>query len=264
MDIFDNHVHVKPEVINFFLSVYKRAGGTAINLVNLTEDCINVECFKRKYEETLEVAEILRKGGLEVVVSIGPYPVNYIVMREREGVKKAMDIYRKATDIAVKIIEEGKANALGEVGRPHFPVASEIIEESNEIMSYIFSASVDNDVPVILHTESLDRDGMCSIMNIAKSAGKTSKVVKHFSAPIFSDNCGIIPSVPASRKNSRAAPWGEKGFFLETDFAGDERNPNFVLPADSVPKRITMLLQEGVDQGKIEESMTFFREFYGT
>ncbi|MGC8645315.1 MAG: TatD family hydrolase [Thermoplasmata archaeon] len=263
MEIFDNHVHVRPEAVDYFLKVFKKAGGTALNLVNLTEDCLTLPSFERRYEETLQVADSLRRGGLEVVVTIGPYPVNYVTLREMEGANEAMNLYRKAVDAAIRLIEDGRANAIGEVGRPHFPVAPEIIDETNLIISYIFSASKDTDIPVILHTESLDERGMCSLMDMAKAAGKTSKVVKHFSAPIFSGNCGIVPSVPAGRRNARSAPWGERNFFLETDFAGDEKNPNFVLPADSVPKRVSMLLQEGFDPGRIEDSMSFFREFYG-
>ncbi|MEM0141609.1 MAG: TatD family hydrolase [Thermoplasmatales archaeon] len=263
MEIFDNHVHVRPGAVSYFSNVFRKAGGTALNLVNLTEECLTLEQFVEKYEETEKVAGSLRKEGFQVVISIGPYPVNYISIREREGVEKAGEIYRKAVEVAIRHIKQGKANAIGEVGRPHFPVPDEIILESNDIISYIFEASRDDDIPVILHTESLDKEGMCSIMKVAEKAGKRTKVVKHFSPPIFSDNCGIIPSVPAGRKNARAAPWGERNFFLETDFAGDEGNPNFVLPADSVPKRVSMLIQEGIEVEKIERSMSFYREFYG-
>ncbi len=161
-------------------------------------------------------------------------------------------------DAALKLIERGEVDAIWEVGRPHFPVNPEIVNESNEIMEYIFQNTADRDIPVILHTESLDSTGMCEIMKMAKRNGKSSLVLKHFSSPIFYENCGIVPSVPAGRKNARAAPWGSNGFFLETDFAGDESNPNFVLPADSVPKRISMLLQEGIEEERLEKSMDFY------
>ena len=262
MNIFDNHVHLNPLSKDFFLKTFKKAGGTSINLVNLTENCRSYEEFAEKYDETISISRGLRQEGLEVVVTIGPYPVNYIDMRERVGREKAAEVYRKSIDLAISLIEDGKANAIGEVGRPHFETASEIIVESNSIMEYIFQSTAGKDIPVILHTESLDSNGMCDIMRMAKKNGKNSLVVKHFSAPIFSENCEIIPSVPAGRKNARAAPWGSSGFFLETDFAGDESNPNFVLPADSVPKRVSMLLQEGIAEDRLEKSMDFYKEFY--
>ncbi|MCL5789077.1 MAG: TatD family hydrolase [Candidatus Thermoplasmatota archaeon] len=261
--IFDNHVHVTPSSIDFFTSVFTKAGGTSINLVNLTEECLSLDDFRKKYEETISISRTLRERGLEVVVSIGPYPVNIIEMRRLLEREKVLELYRKAVDVAIKLIEEGKANAIGEVGRPHFDTSAEIIEDSNTIMEYIFQESADREIPVILHTESLDSRGMCEIMEMARRSGKYSKVVKHFSQPIFKENCNIIPSVPAGRKNSRSAPWGEKGFFLETDFAGDASKPNFVLPADSVPKRVAMLRQEGVEEDRLERSMSFYREFYG-
>ncbi|MEM0134443.1 MAG: TatD family hydrolase [Thermoplasmatales archaeon] len=262
MNIFDNHVHLTPATLDFFVKTFKKAGGTSLNLVNLTEDCRNIGEFEKKYHETISISKLLRVEGLETVVSIGPYPVNYIEMKKQMGAEAALEIYRKSVDLAIKLIEKGEANAIGEVGRPHFEVSSEIMEESNSIMEYIFQSSADKDIPVILHTESLDSKGMCDLMNMARNNGKNSLVVKHFSAPIFSENCDIIPSVPAGRKNARSAPWGEKGFFLETDFAGDENNPNFVLPADSVPRRVAMLIQEGVEEDKIEKSMNFFKDFY--
>ncbi|MDA8054639.1 MAG: TatD family hydrolase [Thermoplasmatales archaeon] len=262
MKIFDNHVHVKHSAVEYFFKTFTRAGGTSINLVNLTEDCFSLEDFEKKYHETISISEVLKARSLEVVVTIGPYPVNYIEMKEKVGRDRSIETYRRATDLAIKLVGEGKANAIGEVGRPHFETGADVIEDSNSIMEYIFQSTSDSDIPVILHTESLDSTGMCDIMNLAKKNGKNSNVVKHFSSPIFNDNCGLVPSVPAGRKNARAAPWGQTGFFFETDFAGDESNPNFVLPADSVPKRVSMLIQEGVEEEKVERSMSFYRDFY--
>ena len=262
MRIFDNHVHLRSSSIDFFLNAFKKAGGTSINLVNLTEDCFSLEEFKRRYEETINISRILREKGLEVVVTIGPYPVNIITMKERMEIGETVEIYRNAVDAAIRLIEEQRANAIGEVGRPHFDTSDEIKEGSKVIMEYIFQSTAERDIPVILHTESLDARGMCDIMEMAKKNGKRSLIVKHFSQPIFSNNCGIVPSVPSGRKNARAAPWGEKGFFLETDFAGDESNPNFVLPPDSVPRRVAMLIQEGMEEEKISKSMDYFLDFY--
>lgn len=262
VNIFDNHVHLSQSTVDFFLRTFTRAGGTSINLVNLTEDCLTFDDFARKYDETISISRTLRERGLEVVVSIGPYPVNYMEMRKIMGREKTIETYKRAVDLAIERIEEGAANAVGEVGRPHFDTEKEAVDDSNEIMEYIFQRTSDKKIPVILHTESLDSNGMCEIMGMARRNGKGSLVVKHFSSPIFANNCDIIPSVPAGRKNARAAPWGSTGFFLETDFAGDESNPNFVLPCDSVPKRVAMLLQEGIAEERIETSMNFYRNFY--
>lgn len=262
MKIFDNHVHLKPESLDFFLDKFRSKGGNALNIVNLTEDCLTLEQFDAKYKETMQIARVLREKDMTVVTTIGPYPVNYMELRRTFGKEVALDILRKAVDCAIRLIEDGKADAIGEVGRPHFEVADEIISESNEVISYIFSVTAERRIPVILHTESLDETGMCNIMKMARKNGKDDLVVKHFSSPMFTNNCGIVPSIPANRKNARLAPWGKKGFFLETDFAGDVSNPNFVLPPDSVPSRVVMLLQEGVDEDAIEESMSYYESFY--
>ena len=262
MIIFDNHVHLKDESIDYFYKRFGMNGGTGLNIVNLTENCFTIDSFVKKYRETELIAKKIMEKGLDVVITIGPYPVNIIEMLKYMEIKEAVSLYEKAIDISVQEIIEHRADAIGEVGRPHFQVDKKIIDASNEIMSYIFSVSKDNDIPVILHTESLDSQGMCGIMELASRVGKRDRIIKHFSQPIFSDNCGIIPSVPANRKNARNVPWGNEGFFLETDFAGDINKPNFVLPADSVPSRIKMLLQEGVEEESINKSMEFYRKFY--
>ena len=262
LTIFDNHVHIKNEAIDFYVKIYKKHGGTALNLVNLTESCGNLECFIAEYERNIKVSKILRENGLEVVVTIGPYPVNIIDMHRYYNSGEIFEIYRNATRKAIKLIDEGKANAIGEVGRFHFEVDKIYQEEANEILKMIACEAHDQNIPIIIHSESLDDRGMCELFNdLNKNCGNL-KIVKHFSRPIFNLNCGIIPSVPASRDNARKAPWGKKGFFVETDFAGDESNPNFVLPPDSVPKRVKMLIQEGVEIDDINTSMNFYREFY--
>jgi len=143
MRIFDNHVHLRSSSIDFFLNAFKKAGGTSINLVNLTEDCFSLEEFKRRYEETINISRILREKGLEVVVTIGPYPVNIITMKERMGIGETVEIYRNAVDAAIRLIEEQRANAIGEVGRPHFDTSDEIKEGSKVIMEYIFQSTAE-------------------------------------------------------------------------------------------------------------------------
>jgi Predicted metal-dependent hydrolase (urease superfamily) len=262
LTIFDNHVHIKNETIDFYVQGYKKSGGTALNLINLTENCVNLECFIAEYERNIKVSRILRESGLDVIVTIGPYPINILAMHRIFNSTEIFEIYRMATKHAIKLISEGKANAIGEVGRFHFEVERTYQEEANEILKMIACEAHDQNIPLIIHSESLDDRGMCQLSNdLTKSCGNL-KIVKHFSKPIYNLNCGIIPSVPASRDNARKAPWGKKGFFLETDFAGDENNPNFVLPLDSVPRRVKMLMQEGVDIDNINSSMNYYKDFY--
>ncbi len=262
LTVFDNHIHLKNESLDFIISTFKNEGGTGLNLINLTEDCQNIECFVSEYERNIRLSKLLRDKGLDVIVTLGPYPVNIMRLREKLSFSDTYEIYEKATDEAIKAVNENHASAIGEVGRFHFPIDERLQEEANTILKMIAAKAHDFDIPLIIHSESLDENGMCELLAfLEKGVGKL-KVVKHFSQPVFNLNCSIIPSVPASRKNARMAPWGKKGFFLETDFVGDYRKPNYVLPPDSVPKRIKMLLQEGVDPDDINKSMEFYKEFY--
>jgi Predicted metal-dependent hydrolase (urease superfamily) len=82
LTIFDNHVHIKNETIDFYVQRYKKSGGTALNLINLTENCVNLECFIAEYERNIKVSRILCESGLDVIVTIGPYPINILAMHK--------------------------------------------------------------------------------------------------------------------------------------------------------------------------------------
>src|SRR2546422_2000933 len=93
--------------------------------------------LRKAYGLTLAMADAVRAAThLQVFVALGPYPVEFIRLRETLGDAPAVDTMTRAIDLAAKYIREGKAVAFGEVGRPHFPVGPDIVRGCNGIVAY--------------------------------------------------------------------------------------------------------------------------------
>ena len=50
-------------------------------------------------------------------------------------------------------VHEGKAHAIGEVGRPHWPVSDEIWELSNDLLDETMHLAAQEGLPLQLHVE---------------------------------------------------------------------------------------------------------------
>ncbi len=202
------------------------------------------------YDRTLRMAlEAREKTNVKVYVTLGPYPVDMLALEERVGLEKAEDILMEGMRLAADHVTDGRAVALGEIGRPHFPVSSDVWNASNRVMLYGMELAADLSCPVVLHTESSTPEVCREIAAMADQAGLArEKVVKHYSPPMIleAENHGLFPSVLASEKNLRTAL--EKGdrFLMETDFLDDPTRPGAVLGIKTVPKRTIKLNLEGL------------------
>lgn len=259
--IFDNHMHLQTEgrfleAVDMFLS----AGGSTFNLVNLPDHTVGTEDhYEKIYSKTLEIASILRRErDLRTPVTLGPYPLDFFAFQEK-GLDP-VDEMKKGVDLACRYISEGRAHAIGEVGRPHFPVSEEVTEKSDEIIFYCMERAAELDCPVILHTNDLDADGYALLEKLAgKARFPLSRVVKHHALPDdLSFSSGIQRSILASRSNVRKIMKAGKPFLLETDYVDDISLGWKVIPPDSVPRRAQLIKSECDDWETVFESA--FRE----
>jgi TatD-related deoxyribonuclease len=253
MIIFDNHMHLRRD--GRYLDAvkeFKNAGGTHFILCQypMVHQVIKEKTYKNVFQRTVDMAiEIQKNIDITVYTTVGPYPVDYIKLKEEFGTEQAIHLMKEGMDTAADFCQEGKSIGIGEIGRPHFPVDQKIMKESNEILAYGMKQAKKISVPVVLHTETTTPNQCKELMHMGKKIGlDASKIVKHFSPPFVNpeENFGLMPSVLASKKNIRKAI--EKGtrFLMETDYIDDPKRPGAVLGPKTVPRRTIELLENNL------------------
>jgi len=251
--IFDNHLHLRRDG-RFIDAIkdFKKSGGTHFVLCQypMPDLVIKNKSYLEGYLETLKMAEEIRsKVDIGVFVTVGPYPVDYLILKERFDRKTAIDLMKKGMDEAANLCQENSCIGIGEIGRPHFPVDEQSIADSNEILLYGMQKAKDVEVPVILHTESTTSENCKEFVEMGKNVGlKPDKIVKHYSPPLIlkDENFGLMPSVLASEKNIVAAAKKGSRFMLETDYIDDPKRPGAVLGPKTIPKKTLSLLKSGI------------------
>ncbi len=256
--VFDNHFHLRHD--GDFLEAVRKfslAGGTAINLTNLPDHSLGTEGYYEKiFDRTLGMAEVIRRETeVFVMVTLGPYPMDYFFFREHG--KDAKQNMFDGIDLAARLYSQGKITAMGEIGLPHFKVEPGVMESIEEVLSHAFEVCGDMGIPVVLHTGDLSPFDVESLCSRAVIAGmKCSSVVKHHGTPdLLGNPSGMIISLPATRDNARQGARSADRFMIETDYIDDPLDRNKFLPPDSVPKRAAMIRQEYENWEKILESI---------
>jgi len=251
--LFDNHLHLRRD--GRFLDAvkdFKNAGGTHFVLCQYPMPAIVIKekSYDSVYQKTLEMAKEIRlKMDIGVFVTVGPYPVDYLKFSEEFGQETAINLMKKGMNEAARLFEEKEIIAIGEIGRPHFPVDEQTIIDANEILLYGMQKAKDVGCPIVLHTESTTPEQCNELMKMGKKAGlKPEKLVKHFAPPLINndENYGLMPSVLASKKNIVEALKKGSRFMMETDYIDDPRRPGAVLGPKTVPKVTKKLLDAGV------------------
>lgn len=253
--ITDNHMHLDPakgeglEAIKKFV----REGGKNVFIVNkLTKDVglsgVSVENFEKLYDTTIRLAEESEELGVRAFPVLGVHPAEFHYMAEQRGLEEARRIAEKALELAAEHVCEGRAVAIGEVGRPHYPVAGQIREACEALLCYAFELARDAGCAVQLHTERVDEAGLLAIAELADRAKlPRERVVKHFSPPLVeaSRKLGVMPSLIATKKNITAALKEGSRFLMESDYIDDASRPGAVVSPRSVPKVTKQLYSEG-------------------
>ncbi len=254
MIIFDNHLHLRRQ--GRYLDAvkdFKKAGGTHFVLCQypMPKIVIKNKSYSDCYSETLKMSrEIKNNIDVEVFVTVGPYPVDYIKFLEKFDRHKSMDLMKKGMDEAVDFCNKYKeCIGIGEIGRPHFEIDKQIFDDSNEILLYGMKLSKENNLPIVLNTESTTPENCKEFVEMGKKIGlDADKIVKHFSPPLVyeNENYGLMPSVLASKKNIVKAIEKGNRFMMETDYIDDLSRPGAVLGPKTVPKRTKDLVEKEI------------------
>ena len=231
---------------------FKKAGGTHFVLCQypMTSLVIKEKSYRNCYLETLKMADEIRsKIDIGVFVTVGPYPVDYIRLIDKFEREVVIEIMKKGMDEAADICEEKQCIAIGEIGRPHFPVDKQMMNDSNDILLYGMKKASDVGVPVVIHTESTTPDQCKELVEMGKKSGlPADKIIKHFSPPLIkeTENHGVMPSVLASNKNIVESLKKGTRFLMETDYIDDPRRPGAVLGPKTIPRRTIELKDKGL------------------
>lgn len=253
--VTDNHIHVDPlngegpiEVANKF----HRAGGSFMIIPNKPTWTVNKNCsFKDAMELVIRyVDEINRDTDVKAFAVVGAHPAE-LSRRVKAGMnlETAELQMRDALKNAQKLVLEGKAVAIGEVGRPHYDVSHQELEVHNRLISYSMELAKDVGCPVQLHTESA---GSEQFLEFAEMADKVNiprnMIIKHFSGAFVleKENHGLTPSLIATKDVVKAGLKKGKNFLMETDYLDDKTRPGAVLGPKTVPRRTFELLKQGL------------------
>jgi len=253
--VTDNHIHVDPlngegpiEVANKF----HRAGGSFMIIPNKPTWTVNKNCsFKDAMELVIRyVDEINRDTYVKAFAVVGAHPAE-LSRRVKAGMnlETAELQMRDALKNAQKLVLEGKAVAIGEVGRPHYDVSPQELEVHNRLISYSMELAKDVGCPVQLHTESA---GSEQFLEFAEMADKVNiprnMIIKHFSGAFVleKENHGLTPSLIATKDVVKEGLKKGKNFLMETDYLDDNTRPGAVLGPKTVPRRTFELLKQGL------------------
>ena len=265
--ILDNHFHLNRN--GRYLDAardFKNAGGTNIVLIHCPDFAApptTKQGHKAAYQNTIDMAESVRSElGLSVRVVLGPHPAafarQFIEWFELDGAKgkeMAMENYRDSVAEAVKFYHEGKAHAIGEVGRPHWDVSQEIWDLSNDLLSETMALAANEGFALQLHVEGELESTYRDMARMADKSGlPKDRLIRHYSPPNVNAEVtqGLTPSVLAGKGAIatllETAEQCSHGFLLETDYMDDLRRPGAVLGPKTVPKRTNQLLAAGIDE----------------
>ena len=264
--VVDQHIHLDRS--NRYLSAieeFVRVGGTGIMLVHKPGFSgslpIDREGYREVYSETISMAEEIReKFEISVGVVLGPHPVAWERQISELGMDRASELHLESVDLALELIEQGKAHCLGEVGRPHYQVSEETWIQANENLSQIMTEAAISKVPVQLHVEDAGSETYSEISQMAMRAGlPLAQTVRHYASPDVSSNFthGLACTVSVGRGSveglvstyaNASAPWG-----METDFLDDPRRPGAVLGPKTIPKRTDELCSALLVENRVRD-----------
>ncbi len=281
--VVDQHIHL--DRTNRYLSAideFVRVGGTGIILVHKPDFGnlpTNLAAYREVYSETISMAQEVRdKFSIDTGIVLGPHPVAWEHQIDSLGLKESTELHIGAANLALDFIENGEAQCLGEVGRPHYPISQDRWSAANQMLEEIMQSAAASQTSIQLHVEENGAQTYSELSQMAVNAGlPLSKTIRHYApADVSTDFTHGLSCTVSVGKDSVAkllqtytktdAMWG-----METDFLDDPRRPGAVLGPKTIPKRTNELCQSILnenDESVVEELLlnihsNWPRELYG-
>jgi TatD-related deoxyribonuclease len=212
-----------------------------------------VEDYLRQFELTEQMGKRIREEtGVVVYPVVAPYPIDLVDTVAALGPAGAVEVHRAALDLAGGWVREGRAVAMGEVGRAHFAVSPEVAHAIDSAFRHAFEVARDVGCPVVVHSADLDAAGFAELAERAREVGfPVARIVKHYARARVAavERQGVVPSYLARRELVRQVQDDPGPWFLETDFLDDPARPGAVLDLATVPRRALALAEQAGDGG---------------
>ncbi|MDP6325117.1 MAG: TatD family hydrolase [Candidatus Thalassarchaeaceae archaeon] len=265
--IWDTHLHLDSSGRGIDAARdFANAGGTHLCLVhkpgfpsNLPE---SIQAVNEAYIGTLEMAKSVRREiGLDVRVILGPHPVVWEKQIHTLGLEKATRLHIDSVALALDYCAEGEAVALGEVGRPHYPVSDEIWNAANEQLETVMHMASQAQVPIQLHVEENGSQTNAELAAICDRSGLTRNCAVHHYAPAdvsesFTHDLSSSVSMGKDSLTTIIETYRHcsSTWTMETDYLDDPSRPGAVLGPKTVPKRTQALVSALLETVGVEQA----------
>ena len=254
----DAHSHINP-IKGLGPSVvgkkFKKNDGWLIVLVTLSPrhfdiNGFDIDSYQRTFNIMIDSCKIYKELGLNCKLHLGFHPsdVDYY---SSLGIKlnKIEAVGSKVINLIRKLIEDGKADGIGEVGRQHYETLPENKEVTEKIMKLALEAAKDLDVPIHLHLEKPSEELINNILDIVKDIGthRRKVILHHFSAKLIPNviksglNLTIVGKMSELNEAVRYPPY----YLVESDYLDDPKRPGAVIVPWTIPRNFKRLIRKG-------------------
>jgi len=174
LPVVDHHCHLSPHGEGVRAAArFRAAGGTHLFLATQNYEGtvpLSLEVYERQFDTTVKLAERVHdEAGVRAYPVLAPYPIDLVGASAQLGTRAALDLHRAALDLAGRWVRERKAVAVGEVGRPHFPVPAEVAEVVEQAFHHALTVARDSDCPVVVHSADLTSAGFHELADRGRS-----------------------------------------------------------------------------------------------
>jgi TatD-related deoxyribonuclease len=253
LPIVDHHAHLSPNGEGVGAARrFEAAGGTHLFLATqnyLPRVPRSLPEYAAQFETTAQLAHrIEAETRVVVYVVIAPYPIDLLAQIDELGGVGAVELQCAALDLAGQWVESQRAVALGEIGRPHFPIEPDRRELVEQVFRHALETARDVGCPAIVHCEDLDAAGYRGLSEIAASVPfPAQRLVKHYARTVVPapERLGVVPSYIARRELIEPVRSDQGAWFLETDFLDDPARKGAVLDLATVPRRAQAIAETG-------------------
>ena len=208
--VLDNHCHLdrRGEFLGA-VRAFWRAGGTHLNVVHKPDFSslpTDGDGYRRSLVATCDlVDQVNAETPVVAFATVSPHPVELTRHVENGmALEEAEALVRDGLDAAARLVSEGRAIALGEVGRPHFDVPEPVMEAADRLFDHSMELARDLDCAAVIHS------GVSEATTKTIGTGQRALICRAAAIPSISRNCWSISTTSGCNawiSSTACRPW---------------------------------------------------------